>query len=175
MLADDSFNRFRYSIKLDMRIIPLRLIGPMALMIAAQVLPQAANKPNHVSASNLDLYQAVVRFQIKSWQQAARTYCVEINGIDPDPALLQRLRPLHVKGASACQKQNEKQLMRIVDGKMKESVIFNLAGVRIVNDSEVEVEGGYLCGNLCMAQGNYRVVRDASGWHVVEFEAHLTL
>lgn len=154
----------------------LRLIGPVALLIAVQVvLPQSARKPNDVSSGNLDLYEAVIRFQIKSWQQAAHTYCIEINGIDPDPALLQRLRPLHVKGASACQKLNEKNLMSIVDGKMKGSVIFKLASVRNVSESEVEVEGGYLCGNLCMAQGNYRVVRDASGWHVLRFEAGLTL
>ena len=158
-----------------MRMIALRLIGPMALMIAAHVLPQAVHKPNDASSGNLDLYEAVIRFQIKSWQQAAHTFCVEINGVDPDQALLTRLRLLHVKGASACQKRDEKQSMNIVNGKMQGSVIFNLAAVRSVNEFEIEVEGGYLCGGLCMAQGVYRVVREASGWHVVGFEAHLTL
>jgi hypothetical protein len=147
----------------------------MALMIALQVLPQSVHKTNDVNSGNLDLYEAVIRFQIKSWQQAAHTYCVEINGIDPDPALLKRFRPLHVKGASACQKLNEKQLTRVVDSKMKGSVIFNLGAIRNVSESEVDVEGGYLCGNLCMARGDYRVIRDASGWHVVRFEARITL
>ena len=154
---------------------PLRLIGSPALMIAMQLLPQPVTKQNDVSSGNLDLYEAVLRFQIKSWQQPAHTYCVEIKGIDPDPVLLQRLRPLHVKGASACQKQSKNQFMRVVDGKMKGSVIFSLAGFRNVSESEVEVEGGYLCGSLCMAQGSYRVARGASGWHVVGFEAHFTL
>ncbi len=144
-------------------------------MIAAQVLSQSVKNTNDASSGNLNLYEAVIRFQIKSWQQAAHTYCIEIKGIDPDPALLQRLRPLHVKGASACQKLNEKRLMSIVDGKMKGSVIFNLGSVRNMSESEVEVAGGYLCGNLCMAQGVYRVAREASGWHVLRFEAGLTL
>jgi hypothetical protein len=174
-LADAAFSEIRYSMKVDMRMISLRLIGPMALMIAVQVLPQSVPKPNDVSSGNLDLYEAVIRFQIKSWQQAAQTYCVRINGIDPAPALLQRLRPLHVIGASACQKLDEKQLMRVVDSKMKGSVIFNLAAFRNVSESEVEVGGGYLCGDLCMAQGVYRLVHEASGWHVAGFEAHLTL
>ncbi len=158
-----------------MRMIPLRLIVPMALMIAAQALAQSVHKPSNVNSGNLDLYEAVIRFQIKSWQQAAHTYCIKINGIDPDPALLQRLRPLHVKGVSACQKRSEKQSMDIVDGKMKGSVIFNVAAFRSMSESEVEVEGGYVCGNLCMAQGVYRVVREGSGWQVVGFEARLTL
>ena len=128
-----------------------------------------------MSSGNLDLYEAVIRYQIKSWQQAAHTYCVEINGADPNPALLQRLRPLHVRGASACQKLIEKRLMRVVDGKMKGSVIFNLGPARNVTESQVEVEGGYVCGNLCMAQGIYHLVRDGSGWHVLKFEARLTL
>ncbi|MGA8089167.1 MAG: hypothetical protein WCA10_17970 [Terracidiphilus sp.] len=158
-----------------MRIIPSRLIGPIALMIAVQVLPQSVHKPNDVSSGDLDLQEAVIRYQIKSWQQEMHTYCVEINGTDPDPALLQRLRPLKVKGASACHRQNDRQLMMIVDDKKKDSVIFNLVAFRKVSESEVEIEGGYFCGNLCMAQGTYHLVRGASGWHVVRFEARLTL
>ena len=140
------------------------------MMIAVQVLPQAAQRPTEGTSIPLDLYEAVIRFQIKSWQPASHTYCIGIKGADPDPALLERLRPLKVKGSSACQMRNE----RVVDGKLKESVIFNLAAFQKVSESEVEVEGGYLCGNMCMAKGAYRVVREASGWHVVEFEAHLT-
>ena len=195
-----------------MRIIPIRLIGPIALMIAVQVLPQSVHKPNDVSSGDLDLQEAVIRYQVRSWhrmlicvmpqsvhkpndlssgdldlqeaviryqvrswQQEMHTYCVEINGTDPDPALLHRLRPLKVKGASACHRQNEKQLMMIVDDKKKASVIFNLVAFRKVSESEVEIEGGYFCGNLCMAQGTYHLVRGASGWHVVRFEARLTL
>src|SRR5579872_1473191 len=110
-----------------MRIIPLRLVGPIALMVAAQALPQpqAAKRPNEVNLSSLDLYEAVVRFQIKSWQSTANTYCIEINGADPGPACLLRLRPLHVKGASACQKLNDKTQMIVVDGKNKGAVIFD--------------------------------------------------
>jgi len=157
-----------------MKIFPLRLIGPVALMIATQLMPQAAKRPIADISSRLDIYEAVVRYQIESWQQEAHTYCVEINGADPDPAFLQHLRPLHVKGASACRKQNDKRQMIVLDRKMKGSVIFKLGMVQDLTESQVELDGGYLCGNLCMAQGNYRVVHEASGWRVVGFEARLT-
>ena len=152
--------------KIDMRMILLRPIGPMALIIAVQVLSQSVHKPNDVSSGNLDLYEAVIRYQIKSWQQAAHTYCVEINGADPNPALLQRLRPLHVRGASACQKLIEKRLMRVVDGKMKGSVIFN-TWTRPKRDRVPSRSGRWLClwepvhgtGNLPLGSRRIRLAR----------------
>ena len=133
---------------------------------------QQGKQPTVAKSFDLSVYETVIRFQIKSWELAAHTYCVEINGRDADPILLQRLVALPVKGASACRKQQDRSpLMSVVDRKTrKQSVIFNLGSIRHVSASEVEVEGGYLCGSQCMAEGVYRVVRDANSWRVANFE-----
>ena len=151
-------------------MIPLLI----ALMIAPQMLPQSSQMPTEAKG-RLALYEAVIRYQIKSWQQKAHTYCIAINGVDAESTLLDRLRPFHVERASACHRLNQNPVMPVVDAKKKESVIFNLGTIRNLSDSEVEVEGGYFCGNLCVAQGTYHVVREPSGWHVLRFEADLTL
>jgi hypothetical protein len=153
-------------------MIPLLI----ALMLAPAVLPQSSQGPAETNLDRLDLFEAVVRYQIKSWEeQRADTYCIAINGVDAESTLLDRLRPIHVNGASACHRLNRRPVRPVVDAKEKESVIFNLRSIRILSDSEVEVEGGYFCGNLCMAQGTYHVVREPSGWRVLSFEAHFTL
>ncbi|WP_348260935.1 hypothetical protein P8935_14095 [Telmatobacter sp. DSM 110680] len=157
-----------------MRIVPLLLLGPTALMMASPLLHQTAGSPSEANSNSLDLYEAVIRFQVKAWQPSIHTYCVKINGADPDAALRQRLRALHVKGASACEKLKENGQMTVVDAKKKQSVIFDLGAVQNVSDSKVELQGGYLCGNVCMAQGTYRAFRDRYGWHVAGFEAQLT-
>ena len=61
--------------------------------------------------------------------------------------------------------------MRVVDKKTKKnSVIFDVGTIRRLNESEIEVEGGYLCGSLCMASGSYRLVREGSSWRVTGFK-----
>lgn len=122
------------------------------------------------------VYEATIRYQIKTWELAASTFCVEINGQDAEPALLQRLQPLHVKPASACKKYTRKPLdtMNVIDRKTKEnSVIFDLETIHRVNQSEVDVDGGYVCASLCMAGGSYHVVWDSTGWHATGFVAHV--
>ena len=151
---------------------PISLISGISLVVASQMFAQQAKRTSVENASDLSVYETVIRFQIKSWELAAHTYCVEVNGRDGDPTLLQRLVPLPVKGASACRKLHDRSaLMSVVDRKTrKRSVIFNLGSIRQVSSSEVEVEGGYLCGSQCMAEGVYRVVRDANSWRVANFE-----
>lgn len=152
-------------------MIPLLI----ALMMARQMLPQSSHTPTETSLGRLDLYEAVIRYQIESWEQKANSYCIAINGVDAESTLLDRLRPFRVRRASACHRLNQKPVMPVVDAKEKESVIFNLGTIRNLSDSEVEIEGGYFCGNLCMAQGTYHAVRAPSGWHVLRFDSHLTL
>lgn len=152
-------------------MIPLLI----ALMMAPGVSPQASQTPAEANSVRLDLFEAVVRYQIESWQQSADTFCIAINGVDAESTLLDRLRPLPVERASTCHKLNQKPVMPVVDAKQKESVIFNLGTIRNLSESEVQVEGGYFCGNLCMAQGTYHVVHETSGWRVLRFEARFTL
>ena len=82
------------------------------------------------SASSLgDVREAVLRYQISSWDLAADSYCVKVDGKDAPKSFLSRLDPLRVKPASACKKQSPPKLPKfmysIVDKKTKKtSVIF---------------------------------------------------
>src|SRR5882672_11108412 len=72
----------------------------------ATTVPQtatAASSPQH--PSDVEVYEAVFRYQIKSWDLNADSYCVKIGGQDASKTLLGRLEPLHVKSASGCKER----------------------------------------------------------------------
>jgi hypothetical protein len=145
-----------------------------ALATVMLALPQAAQPlPPDKSA---DVYEAVVLYQIKSWDLTADSYCVKINNRDADGALLRHLQSPRVKPASACKKHRERglPLMTVIDKKTKRaSVIFDLEAVRWKSETEAEIDGGYVCASLCMAGGVYHAVFDQSGWHVIHFDAQV--
>jgi hypothetical protein len=65
-------------------------------------------------------------------------------------------------------------MMWMVDKKSgKRAVIFDVGAIRWVNDTHAEVEGGYVCGDLCMAGGTYQVFLDGTKWAVSGFEARV--
>ena len=135
--------------------------GPQASGAAPKGIDQAA------------VYEAVVRFQIQSWKLAAQSYCIEVKGKDPAKELLDRLQPLPVKRASACQKRHDWRgiSMEVVDKKnRKPAVIFDVGEIHRRTDAELDVDGGYLCASLCMAGGTYRVIWDGSRWLVNRFD-----
>ena len=144
----------------------------MGFAIASQAVPQSGQVARPVASSDLELYESVLRYQIKSWELAASTFCIKVNRADADATLLNRLRPLPVKAASECKEVIGKTtFMRVVDKKTKKkSVIFDVGAIHHLSDSEIEVEGGYLCASLCMASGVYRLVREESGWRVTGFK-----
>lgn len=148
------------------------LIATIAPVFALQIAATQAGQVSIDNASDLSVYETVIRFQIRSWQLAAQTYCIQISGRDGDPTLLAHLAPLPVKPASACRKSKDKSpMMTIVDAKTKKpAVIFNLGEIRQVSKSEVQVEGGYFCASQCMAEGVYNLVRDADSWRVESFK-----
>lgn len=120
-----------------------------------------------------DVYEAVVRFQITSWDLAAHSYCISINGHNASQQFLARFDSLPVKTASGCHKQTtQKVVMSIVDKAGKHSVIFDVGSIRWLKENqEAEVDGGYWCGGLCSAGGVYHVLRDGTHWKVTGFEA----
>jgi len=155
-------------------IAQIALLLVLCASSLAQTSPIAPGGPQEKPAkpSPTDVYQAVLRYQVKTWELAADTYCVEVNGKDADAALLEPFKALHVKGASACHKKTTNRvLMRVVDrvtGKM--SLIFDMGKIRWPKRSEAEVDGGYVCGSECMAGGTYHVAWDGSQWVVTKFE-----
>jgi len=149
-----------------MRIM-LRYTGLIWLMIAAQAVPQPRQNLMPAVSGDLDVYESVVRYQIKSWDLAASTFCIEVDGKDADETLLNRLRPLPVKAASGCDRESG----RVKDKETKKAaVIFDIEEIRRISDSKVEVEGGYWCGSQCMAEGVYHAVHEGPGWRVTSFD-----
>ena len=126
------------------------------------------------NASATDLYEAVLRYQIKSWELAADSYCVEVKGKNASKGLLRRMQPLSVKGASSCRTQTKLNVKHVVDKKTgKMSVIFDMGEIRWRSDSEADVEGGYNCGNFCMAEGTYHIKWNGTQWAVTKFEIYI--
>jgi hypothetical protein len=136
--------------------------------------PPTATTEAPQNPSAADVYEAVLRYQVKSWELAAESYCVRVNGKDANTTLLERLKPLNLKGASACRERTVQHvMMRIVDRKTgRMSVIFDVGEIRW-RKFEAEVDGGYLCGSECMAGGTYYVAWDGSRWAVTKFDIHV--
>jgi hypothetical protein len=152
-----------------------RIVLLLVLCASGLGSAQTATKEALQYPSPVDVYEAVLRYQIKTWELAANSYCVKVNGKDAQAALLERFRPLPVKGASACRKQTSQSvLMRVIDGGTgKQSVIFDMGEIRWPKQSEAEVDGGYLCGSLCMAGGTYHVAWDEGRWVVTKFSVRV--
>jgi hypothetical protein len=131
--------------------------------------PASAKTPVPVSLTAL--YEAVLRYQIKSWELTADSYCVEVNGKDAGKDLLGRLQPLPVKPASRCRKQTRSVTMEVIDKKTKKrAVIFDIDKILWRSETAADVEGGYVCASLCMAGGTYHVVWDGTRWVVTGFD-----
>jgi hypothetical protein len=129
--------------------------------------PTPQEKPQQ-RPSSIDIYEAVVRYQINSWELAADSYCVKVNGKDAARDLLERLQPLRVKGASGCREKAHAQVVDKKTGKI--SVIFDLGEIHWFQRSDAEVDGGYVCGTLCSAAGTYHIAWEGSRWIVTKFE-----
>jgi len=117
------------------------------------------------------VFEAVVRYQIKSWELSANSYCVSIDGRDAPKDFLRRFEPLPVKGASRCSKRTTaKTLFSVVDKQTgKRSVIFDVETIHWITENEAEVEGGYVCATSCSAAGRYHVVHDGNQWQVTAY------
>jgi hypothetical protein len=138
-----------------------------------QSAEEVQNAPNEDESANV--FEAVVRYQIESWDLAANSYCISIEGKDATTDFLRRLTPLPVKAASGCRKHTtEKVMVSVVDKKTgKRSVIFDVEAIHWLSENEATVEGGYFCANLCMASGLYHVVRDGTKWRVTRYDVKL--
>ena len=147
------------------------LFSCLAGSFVALPLLLALNVQSSEEAESANVFEAVVRYQIESWELAANSYCISIEGKDATTDFLRRLTPLPVKAASGCRKQiTEKVMVSVVDKKTgKRSVIFDVEAIQWISENEAAVEGGYFCANLCMASGRYHVVRDGTKWRVTRY------
>lgn len=136
--------------------------------------PTAAFQPT--PADTAAVYEAVARYQIKSWQLPAHTYCFRVEGQDADKAFLNRLKPLPVKPQSDCGQQNSKTYTSsIIDKHTKKSaVMFGLGSILWRSPTNAEVEGSYMCGSQCMSGGVYHVALNGGQWAVTKFDVRIS-
>jgi hypothetical protein len=114
----------------------LFLIPVLPLHLSGQQAPPA-------SSGDLDIYETVIRFQIKSWDLPAHTYCIKVNQRDADEALLKRFPSLPVKSASACGETDVKTLSHVVDKETKKkAVVFDVGTIHRLSDSELKSRAG---------------------------------
>lgn len=154
-----------------------------SIIIAVFILAALTSAQTEVTTASAqqegNVREAVLRYQISSWKLSAASYCVEINGKDADKDFLERLRPLPVKKASACENQRVPKLPRsfglysLVDRKTKKQAVrFDMGEIRFTDSAHATVQGGYYCGSQCMASGTYRLESDGveNGWRVTSFD-----
>jgi len=135
--------------------------------------PSAGEPP--APGATAAVYEAVARYQIKSWQQTAHAYCFRVKGQDADKEFLNRLKPLPVEPESDCTQKDTKTFnMSIIDKRTKKSaILFGLGSILWRSPTQAEVEGSYLCGSQCMAGGIYHVVLDQGQWTVTKFDVRI--
>ena len=151
------------------------IVGIISIVLTvATVMGQdaeSASTKKTSPVSSTDVYEAVVRYQIKSWELIADSYYIEVSGKDAGQELLSRLQPMPVKPASGCRKQTRFVTMEVIDKKTKKrAVIFDIDKILWRSETAADVEGGYTCASLCMAGGTYHVVWDGGRWVVSGFD-----
>jgi hypothetical protein len=157
-------------------MMALALLVMLAGSTAAQTpdqQPSAVAPPE--PGATAAVYEAVARYQIKSWQQTAHAYCFRVKGQDADKEFLNRLKPLPVEPESDCTQKDTKTFnMSIIDKRTKKSaILFGLGSILWRSPTQAEVEGSYLCGSQCMAGGIYHVVLDQGQWTVTKFDVRI--
>jgi hypothetical protein len=153
------------------------LLVVMAASLAAQ---SKVDFPTSRQQRETEIREAVLHYQISTWEFSAASYCVQVNGKDADKDFLLRLRSLPVKKASECRKKRAPGLPRdlglysIVDKRTKKNaVLFDIGEVRLTSATHADVDGGYHCGGLCWAAGTYRVGFDGTRWTVTAFDIQI--
>jgi hypothetical protein len=149
------------------------LYRPFVVLLAlACHLSSACARQSNGKSKSADVFEAVVRYQIKSWELTANSYCISIEAKDATKEFLKRFDPLPVDPASNCRKQTKEKAVVVVTNKRngKRSVIFNVESVRWISENEAEVAGGYFCGSFCSASGIYHLSRKGDVWVVTTYD-----
>jgi hypothetical protein len=157
-------------------IVALSVLTTFANPVAAQApAEQSAGIQAPSPAAVEAVYEAVVRYQIKSWDLGAAAYCIRIKGEDADDKFLHKLKPLPVKPASECLEKKDKMGMTVIDKhSKKKSVLLGAGSILWRSDTQADVQGSYLCGSQCMSGGIYHVIRDGEQWRVTKYDVYIS-
>ncbi len=129
--------------------------------------PQAKDQKNQQVSpikteqqENLDICEAVFRYQFKhnasGAKQNAKAYFLEILRKDPSPEFLARF------------KDNAPPVKKGSEFAIGKGLKFKVGGIKRLNDSKVEVSGGYYEGGLSSSGCTYSVVLKDKKWVVTE-------
>ena len=157
-------------------VLALAVLTTFANHAAAQApAQQSATTPSPGPVVEASVYEAVVRYQIQSWELGGASYCIRVKGEDADDKFLRMLKPLPVKPASDCLQKKDKYGMTVVDKRSKKkAVLFGVGSIAWRSDSEAEVQGSYLCGSQCMSGGVYHVTWNGDRWQVTKYDLYIS-
>lgn len=116
-----------------------------------------------------DIREAVFRSQLTSGANF-----LSIDGKDPSNAFMKRFEGTKApvwKLSRAVKKTLFHHYTSIQDRETgDDGTILELRKIKWLDDSTVEVQGGYDCGSLCAADGIFRVAREKGAWVVKKFD-----
>jgi hypothetical protein len=148
-------------------IKPSLVAALLYFVLAPAATPQSGNDDDDA------IREAVARYQIAKWDLRTEVYFLSIDGRDPSDVLLKRLSDVNppVKKKSASRKTKDLAGGAIVEAKTeKVGVIFDQQAIRRGSEDRADVQGGYYCGSLCFASGDYHLQRRDGRWVVSNFE-----
>jgi hypothetical protein len=142
----------------------------LTVAIAVRALPQESSK----KVAEDGVREAVYRYQIQTWELAAHSYCLSMNGKDPSREFLGRFRPLPVVAGSRCKRKKTLAGEGVVDKTSgKPSVLLATGKLSWISDSEAELEGSYNCATLCWASGIYHATLEDGRWVIKSFKIRI--
>jgi hypothetical protein len=128
------------------------------------------------TAQELEVREAIVGYQIASWDLRADVYFLEIESKNPQQDFLDRFKdiPRLVKGENASKMKKDVAGYHIEDRRTKKrGVLFDQGPMVWKDDSTIDVAGGYDCATLCAGSGIYHLKQFDGRWKVQRFEIRL--
>lgn len=115
-----------------------------------------------VSPEDLDVYEAVLRYQIFNSAAAGRGTVpayVQIRNLNPPPEFLERFR-------------GHKPPVRAAERFRRGGVLYFLDAIKRTGEEAAEVDGGYYEGNLSGSDNTYYLIRKDGSWKVIRDVEH---
>ena len=141
----------------------------ISLFLVPMLMPLAAAQEDDI-ATKQDIIEAVFRCQFADTgglDMADYVYFLKIGSRDPDSAFLQRFAANNPPVKPASKSGSEKN--SVIDPETKkQGIIFYVESLRIINEDEAVVRGGYVMHGTSATGCTYNVKRVDGKWKVVK-------
>ncbi len=123
-----------------------------------------------------DIREAVFRYQFENWNgEGAKAYYLDFGeeGVDPPDYFMLRFvgHTPPVKKVSQCKVRNLRE--GVIDSQTEEpGRVFRVTAIKWVDDSTVEVDGGYYENGLSASGNTYTVKKEDGKWRVIRDKLH---